>query len=69
MFDEHALERIREGMPEIVAKLYGITDLRRSFRCLSREHEDSTPSCHYYPSSCSAYCLRSAKTQTSFSSR
>ena len=53
MIDEGTIERIREGFPEIVEKLYGITDLRRPIRCLSRDHEDSTPSCHFYPNSSS----------------
>lgn len=66
MIDEQTIERIREGMPEIIEKLYGITDLRRPFRCLSRDHEDSTPSCHFYPNSSSAWCFGCGRNFDSF---
>ena len=57
MIDESVLELIRERMPDLLELYYGVTDLRRPFCCPSRDHEDSTPSCHYYPSSRSAYCF------------
>ena len=67
MVDERVLELIREGMPDILEALFGITDLRRPFPCISRDHEDSTPSCHYYPSSHSAWCFGCRRKFDSFS--
>ena len=40
-------ERLREALPEVLAKLYGVTDLRRLFRCPNPRHEDRHPSASY----------------------
>ncbi len=40
-------EQLREAMPEVLAALYGITDLMRPFRCPDPKHEDKNPSASY----------------------
>ena len=40
-------QRLREAAPEVLAVLYGVTDLRRPFRCPDPRHEDRNPSTSY----------------------
>ena len=40
-------QRLREAAPEVLAVLYGVTDLHRPFRCPNPRHEDRNPSASY----------------------
>lgn len=48
MITETDRDALRELMPELLNVRCGITDLRRSFRCPSPNHDDRDPSAHYY---------------------
>ncbi len=48
-FSEAQVQAVREALPQYLANVHGITDLRRNFRCLNPEHEDSDPSMKYVP--------------------
>lgn len=43
-FSDEQVQAVREALPQYLANVHGITDLRRNFRCLSPDHEDPTPS-------------------------
>lgn len=49
-FSEDQVQAVREALPQYLANVHGITDLRPNFRCLNPEHEDSDPSMRYVPS-------------------
>ena len=57
MVDERQRDDLRAFMPDILRERLGITDLRRSFRCPSREHDDSDPSAHYYENGHTVHCF------------
>lgn len=66
MFDERILAQMRERMPELLERYYGVTNFIHPFSCPSRDHEDSTPSCKYYPNSLSAWCYGCGRQFDSF---
>lgn len=48
---------LRTCMPQILDSLYGITDLRRKFRCPNPEHEDDNPSASYWHGDMRVHCF------------
>lgn len=46
-FEEPELVALKERMPDYLANVHGITNLRRNFRCLHPDHEDRHPSMGY----------------------
>ena len=67
MVSEHDRDALRECMPELLSTRLGITDLRRSFRCPSPEHDDRDPSAHYYENDHTVHCFGCGKTWDVFS--
>ena len=53
---------LRAMMPDLLRERCGVTDLRRSFKCPSRDHEDSDPSAHYYEDGHTVHCFGCGKT-------
>ena len=62
MISEHDRDALRELMPDLLRERFGVTDVRRSFRCPSPDHEDSDPSAHYYEDGNSVYCFGCGRT-------
>ena len=67
MVTETDREALRELMPELLSVRCGITDLRRSFRCPSPNHDDRDPSAHYYANENTVHCFGCGKTWDVFS--
>ena len=67
MITETDRDNLREYMPELLSQRFGITDLRRSFRCPSPNHDDRDPSAHYYENDHSVHCFGCGKTWDVFS--
>lgn len=67
MVSERARDDLRAFMPELLRERLGITDLRRSFRCPSRDHDDSDPSAHYYENGNTVHCFGCDRTWDVFS--
>lgn len=57
MITETDKEALRACMPELLSALFGITDLRRSFRCPLPGHDDRDPSAHYYENDNTVHCF------------
>ena len=57
MITETDKEALRASMPEVLEILFGITDLRRSFRCPLPDHDDRDPSAHYYANDNTVHCF------------
>lgn len=55
--DDYEITALRERMPDYLATVHGITDTRRSFRCLNPEHDDHSPSMGYDPHSYRVHCF------------
>lgn len=64
---EREREELRATMPLLLEKRLGIANLRRSFRCPSPDHEDSTPSARYYSDAHTVHCFGCGKTWDAFS--
>ena len=62
MITETDKEALRASMPEVLEILFGITDLRRSFRCPLPDHDDRDPSAHYYANDNTVHCFGCGKT-------
>ena len=56
-FSEAQVQAVREALPQYLANVHGITDLRRNFRCLNPEHDDGTPSMSYRPDVFRVHCF------------
>lgn len=67
MITETDRDALRELMPELLNVRCGITDLRRSFRCPSPNHDDRDPSAHYYENDNTVHCFGCGKTWDVFS--
>lgn len=67
MVSERDRDELRAAMPELLAARCGITDLRRSFRCPSPDHDDRDPSAHYYENDNTVHCFGCDKTWDVFS--
>lgn len=67
MLDERERDDLRAAMPDVLRERCGVTDLRRSFRCPSRDHDDSDPSAHYYENGHTVHCFGCGKTWDVFS--
>lgn len=46
-FEEPELVALKERMPDYLANVHGITNLRRNFQCIHPDHEDRHPSMGY----------------------
>lgn len=55
-FSEAQVQAVREALPQYLANVHGITDLRRNFKCLNPEHEDRNPSMSYLADTFRVYC-------------
>ncbi|MBQ9003853.1 MAG: toprim domain-containing protein [Eggerthellaceae bacterium] len=66
LVSERDREVLRGMMPELLSVLYGVSDLGRSFRCPSPDHDDSDPSAHYYARDCSVHCFGCGRTWDAF---
>ena len=66
MVSERERDDLRASMPDLLRERCGITDLRRSFRCPSPEHDDSDPSAHYYENGHTVHCFGCGKTWDAF---
>ena len=62
MVSERERDDLRAPMPDLLRERCGITDLRRSFRCPSPDHDDSDPSAHYYENGNPVHCFGCGKT-------
>ena len=62
MISEQDRDNLRGYMPELLSQRFGITDLRRSFRCPSPDHDDRDSSAHYYENDHSVHCFGCGKT-------
>lgn len=62
MVDAHDLEALRAAMPVYLSLRLGVSDLTRAFRCPSPEHEDRTPSAHYYADKHVVHCFGCRRT-------
>jgi len=67
MISERERDDLRESMPDLLHERFGITNLNRSFSCLSPNHEDSDPSAHYYENGNTVHCFGCGKTWDVFS--
>jgi DNA primase len=67
MVSDQDRDYLRSCMPEVLEALCGVTDLRRSFRCPSPEHDDRDPSAHYYEDDNTVHCFGCGKTWDVFS--
>lgn len=67
MVTETDRDALRELMPELLNVRCGITDLRRSFRCPSPNHDDRDPSAYYYANDNTVHCFGCGKTWDVFS--
>ena len=67
MITETDRDALRTLMPELLNVRCGITDLRRSFRCPSPNHDDRDPSAHYYENDNTVHCFGCGKTWDVFS--
>lgn len=56
-FGEAQLQAVREAMPDYLANVHGVTDLRRNFRCIHPGHEDRHPSMGYDARACRVKCF------------
>jgi hypothetical protein len=56
-FSEAQVQAVREALPQYLANVHGITDLRRNFRCLNPGHDDGTPSMSYRPDVFRVHCF------------
>lgn len=57
MFASDDLGELKRFMPDVLARLYGIVDLKRPFRCLSPDHDDRHPSMSYDPRAYRVKCF------------
>ena len=62
MVSERERDDLRAMMPELLRERFGITDLRRSFRCPAPDHDDSDPSAHYYDNGNTVHCFGCGRT-------
>ena len=47
-FSDSALADVRAALPAYLARVHGVTDLRRPFKCLNPDHDDRNPSMGFH---------------------
>lgn len=63
---KHDIEALREKMPELLESRFGVTNLRKNICCPSPDHEDASPSAHYYEKNNTVHCFGCGKTWDAF---
>ena len=59
---ERDIDYLRTCMALVLSILFGVTDLRRSFRCPLPGHDDSDPSAHFYADNNTVHCYGCGET-------
>lgn len=55
--DRADLDRLRELLPDYLAKVHGILSVKRNFKCINPKHNDLNPSMVYNPATCTVHCF------------